>query len=141
MLRSLTIVFCLVAGGCVSHVARALPPVDQSASAAVGSRIVDRFDEPIEERGSLPRSLPVTVWRLDPDGNLARGDSVIETPLPWWQRFPADAISDVMLPRTLTAAASGTPHMHPVPAGDALVLAEHARAAGYAAPAAEAHHP
>lgn len=141
MSRPLTLLCCFALGGCVAHVARAVPPETGPTSAAVGTQVVDHFTAPIEERHALPRSLPVTLWSLDADGNLARGDLVIETPLPWWQRFPADVVSDMLLPGTLTAEASGTPTLQRVPHGDPTVLTEHARAAGYAAPAAKARHP
>lgn len=135
-MRRLLIIPCaLLAGGCVSHRAQALPPDGPTSSAVVGSRAIEPFTAPAEEQGSLPSSLPVTAWRTDEDGNLFRGDLVIETPLPWWQRFPADAVTDVVVPRTLEASRSGTPVLLPVPAADPVALTAHARTAGYAAPA------
>jgi hypothetical protein len=141
MRRLLVILGCLAASGCISHRARVSPPAGEPASALVGSRVIERFTAPVDEQGSLPRSIPVTAWRLDDQG-LFRGDTLVETPLPWWQRFPIDAVSDVVVPGTLTARAEGTPVLAPVPAGDPAALADHARAAGYAGPAGHrTHHP
>jgi hypothetical protein len=141
MARLLLILCCLAAGGCISHEARVTPPEGAPVSAAVGTQVLDRFSAPIEERSPLPRSIPVTVWRQDEQGNLFRGDGLVETPLPWWQRFPADAVSDLVIPRTMTAEATGSATLHPVPATDPDGLAAHARAAGYAAPIAKASPP
>lgn len=135
MLRPLVVLCCCIAGGCISHEARVTPPTDGPCSVVVGTKVVDSFTKPVDEQGSLPRSIPVTAWRLDDKGALSRGDTLIETPLPWWQRFPADAVTDVVIPGTLTASASGTVALTPVPATDLAGLAERARAAGYAAPA------
>lgn len=127
--------------GCISHRAQVTPPTDAPCSAAVGTHVVDEFTTPISDSGALPRSIPVTAWRKDDQGRLFRGDALIETPLPWWQRFPVDAVSDMLVPHTLVAEASGTVTLLPVPASSTADLAAHARSAGYAAPATETHHP
>jgi len=141
MIRLLIFIGCLALSGCISHRAHVTPPTDAPCSAAVGTHVVDDFATPISETGSLPRSIPVTAWRKDDQGHLFRGDAVVETPRPWWQRFPADAVSDMVIPYTMTAEASGSVTLLPVPASSSADLADHARSAGYAAPAVETPHP
>lgn len=132
----------LAASGCVSHVARvrtaeplatdggSAPP----ASAAIGSAIHAEQPPLVEERGPQPREIPISTWRRDDEGNVARGEAVLRTPTPWWQRFPADLVSDVLVPTTLVVDAECAVPPVPVPAADPAALAERARRAGYAAP-------
>jgi len=141
MIRLPILIGCLAMSGCIAHRAEVTPPTDATCSAAIGTQIADPFSTPISDSGSLPRSLPVTAWRKDDQGHLFRGDALIETPTPWWQRFPADVVSDMLVPHTLTADASGSVVVLPVPASSAADLTARAQSAGYAAPAAETHHP
>ncbi len=79
----------------------------------------------------LPIDLPVSAWRREADGSLARCETRVQTPLAWWQRFPADAVSD-LLPWTWTAAADGEVRLAVVPASAEADLLSSARRDGYA---------
>ena len=141
MMPRLFVALCALAiSGCVSHRAQVVPSIGVPCSAAIGTRVLEPFSAPADEQGSLPRSVPVTAWSRDDEGRLSRDDLLLETPLPWWQRFPVDALTDVAWPHDLEASCSATPHLVPVPASDPIVLTTNARAAGYAAPA-KADHP
>lgn len=124
----------LALGGCVEHTARVAPPADGGTS-AIGRHLHAAPHAPVEERHGLPREIPVSAWRQDDDGGIARDELLVRTPTPWWQRFPCDIATDALWPGTLTAATEATPHPRPVPPADPAALAARARAAGYAAPA------
>ena len=87
--------------------------------------------------GSLPVDLPVSAWRREADGTLLRCETRVTTPLPWWQRFPADAVSD-LLPTTYAAAASTQVVLVPIPPFDEARFLAQARADGYATSAKSA---
>jgi hypothetical protein len=78
----------------------------------------------------LPVELRADAWMRDQDGNLYRGTADVATPLPWWQRFPADLAADLW-PGDLVASAHGAPEFHPVPAMNPDDLAAEARASGF----------
>lgn len=137
----------LSGGGCVSHVAQVRtvpqdrPPTSSglhsdppAQSAAIGTKVYAVQPPLVEERGAQPREIPISTWRRDDDGNVQRGEGVLRTPTPWWQRFPADVVSDVLWPATLVAEADLALPPTAVPASDPAALAERARSAGYAAP-------
>ena len=119
--------------GCVSHVARVDAPAD-GGSAAIGTTVHEDMPPQVEERGAQPREIPVSTWRRDDEGNILRGEGVVRTPTPWWQRFPADVVSDVLIPTPVIASATVVVPTAPIPASDPVALAERARRAGYAAP-------
>lgn len=119
--------------GCVSHVARIDAPAD-GGSAAIGTTVHETMPPRVEERGAQPREIPISTWRRDDDGTLLRGEGVLRTPTPWWQRFPADVVSDVLIPTPMIASADLVVPTAPIPASDPVALAERARRAGYAAP-------
>jgi hypothetical protein len=129
----------LGATGCVSHVARVRSaPVEGDASsqpsAAIGSSVHGQQPPVVEERGAQPREIPISTWRRDDEGNVHRGEGLLRTATPWWQRFPADLVSDVLIPTTFTVEAELAVPPVPVPAVDPAALADRARRAGYAAP-------
>ena len=147
-LTPLLLVLALGGAGCVSHVARVRPvepdrqdtigtppPVTPpTQSAAIGTTVYAVQPPLIEERGAQPREIPISTWRRDDDGNVLRGEGVLRTPTPWWQRFPADVVSDVLWPATLVVEADLALPPTLVPANDPAALAERARIAGYATP-------
>jgi hypothetical protein len=113
--------------GCIAHRLTVRAPDDCTVIVDAG-----RGSAPVQARGALPQARRVTVWRRTADGALARADTTIATALPWWQRFPADLVSD-LLPWTWTVTADKELLVRPIP-----VLSEHEltfRAAthGYAA--------
>ena len=142
------LLLALGGAGCVSHEARvhtvepdrhdthsSRPPVTHPVqSAAIGSQVYTVQPQLVEERGAQPREIPVSTWRRDDDGNVQRGEAVLRTPTPWWQRFPADVVSDVLWPATRVVEADLVLTPVPVPVSDPAALAERARQAGYAAP-------
>jgi hypothetical protein len=127
------------ASGCIDHQARVEPPapgepgrpptqVISGTSLAIDPTTVHLV------HGSLPIDLPVSAWRRESDGTLLRCEARVTTPLPWWQRFPADAVSD-LLPTTYAATASTPVVLAPLPPFDEVRFLAQARSDGYAAPA------
>jgi hypothetical protein len=120
--------------GCVSHVARVEAPAEPVA-AAVGTAVHDPLPPTVEERGAQPREIPISTWRRDEAGNVLRGEALLRTATPWWQRFPADLVSDVLIPRQLEVREAIVVAADPLPVGDEAALTARARAGGYAEPA------
>ena len=61
----------------------------------------------------LPVSQHAVAWRQDPKtGQLLWGSVEVDSPLPWWQRFPFDFFTD-LAPVTLTAEDSRTLELNP----------------------------
>ena len=75
--------------------------------------------------------MPVSAWRRDSAGVISRGELRVTTDLPWWQRFPADVVSD-LLPINAEVFASGTVTLAPVQPVDVVTLREQAARDGYA---------
>jgi hypothetical protein len=148
--RPTTLVSTLAAlalAGCVSHEARVVPPAPASGAATpapsaglvIGSR---RQSDPGTEAvftDPQPLDLPVSAWRREEDGRLSRFEGRARSPLPWWQRFPADAAYDFW-PTTEVASATTTVVLAPVAEADAQQLADEAHRAGYARPAPDRRH-
>jgi hypothetical protein len=133
---------CLIATcGCVQHRTAVHPPTPAAPSptgepAAVtqviaGAKVVDEPKEPITSASPLPIDLPVSAWRRDSDGPLSRAELRVTTARPWWQRFPADAVSD-LAPIDAGVDASGTVELVPVPTVDRARLFADAERDGYA---------
>lgn len=87
---------------------------------------------PLAAAGNLPQEIVLHAWRRDAEGLLWRGRAQVASPLPWWQRFPADLFSDFLYPGQLTISASTDLTLSPVPTTDAKALADLAAARGYA---------
>ena len=129
--------------GCVQHQARvgaAQPPLaapagdpgDKPTATTVITVSRIAVDPPATTATSMqPIDLPVSAWRREADGSLARCETRVQTPLSWWQRFPADAVSD-LLPWTWTADADGEVRLAVVPATPEADLLSAARRDGYA---------
>ncbi len=129
--------------GCVQHRARieaAQPPLTAPVGdpgdkpTATTVIIVSRIavDPPATTATSmLPIDLPVSAWRREADGSLARCETRVQTPLAWWQRFPVDVVSD-LLPWTWTADAAGEVRLAVVPTSAEADLLSAAQRDGYA---------
>lgn len=130
----------LMCAGCDTHEARVVPPGpaapgepgDQSFTISIiGATIVK---DPLAEsvtRSPLPLDLPISCLRREANGSIVRYEGEARTPLPWYQRFPADMISDP-LPWTFTARAEATIVLAPLPPADITALLVAARRDGYA---------
>jgi hypothetical protein len=130
----------LMCAGCDTHEVRIAPPPaaapgepgDQSFTISViGVTIIK---DPLAEtviRNPLPLEVPISCLRREATGAMSRYENDVRTPLPWYQRFPADMISDP-LPWTFTAHAEAAIELSPVPTADLAALAASARADGYA---------
>lgn len=127
--------------GCVEHRTAVNPPLPASPAPAgepatitqliAGARVMDEPRAPMTEASPLPIDVPVSVWRRDSDGTLNRGDLRVTTALPWWQRFPADIVSD-LAPIDAQVFASGTVTFAPVATVDRTALFAQAERDGYA---------
>jgi hypothetical protein len=130
-----------LACGCVQHRTAVNPPLPASPPPAgespvitqliVGAKVIDEPKQPVTHSSPLPLDLPVSVWRRDSDGTLHRGELRVTTALPWWQRFPADAVTD-LAPYDAEVFASGTAAFTPVPTADRAQLFAEAERDGYA---------
>lgn len=132
--RHAALAVCLAAsalsGGCIAHVARVAPaPGLGEATVVVGSRVADPKATTTVGRG-LPVDVPVTAWERR-GGVMWRAASRVRTPLPWWQRFPFDAGSD-LLPLRFECAATATLEYAPVAETSDAELADQARRHGFA---------
>jgi len=132
----------LLLGGCDTHEVRISPPPPAAPGepgdlgftlSAIG---VSLRKDPASESvttSPLPLQIPVSCLRREADGTISRYEGVATTPLPWWQRFPADMVSDP-LPWTFVASAQATIVLTSVPAADLGALMAQARRDGYARP-------
>jgi len=131
----------LVSAGCVQHRTAVSPPLPAAPPPAgeraattqliTGATVTTEPTQPVTGASPLPIDLPVSVWRRDSDGTLSRGELRVTTGLPWWQRFPADVISD-LAPIDAEVFASGTATLTPVPGVDHTHLFDQAARDGYA---------
>lgn len=131
----------LVTAGCVQHRTAVSPPLPAAPPPAgeraattqliTGATVTNEPTQPVTGASPLPIDLPVSVWRRDSDGTLSRGELRVTTGLPWWQRFPADVISD-LAPIDAEVFASGTATLTPVPAVDRTHLFDQATRDGFA---------
>lgn len=133
---------CLaLACGCVQHRTAVNPPLPAApppaGEAAVvtqliaGATVIADPNQPVTHASPLPIDLPVSVWRRDSDGTLHRGELRVTTALPWWQRFPADIVTD-LAPYDAEIFASGTATFTPVPTADRAALFAAAERDGFA---------
>ncbi len=140
-LASLLMAGLLAASGCVQHRTAVSPPVPADPPPAgeaatrtqliAGSAVINEPHQPVTEQSSLPIDVPVSAWRRDGAGVISRGDLRVTTALPWWQRFPADIVSD-LLPIDAEVFASGTATLTPVAPINTDHLFEQAARDGYA---------
>jgi hypothetical protein len=75
--------------------------------------------------------LPVTAWRRSAAGPLERADLRVQTALPWWQRFPADLVAD-LLPIDAAVGTGTAVTLVTVPRADLEAFIAHAERDGYA---------
>ncbi|MBA3686712.1 MAG: hypothetical protein H0W72_15930 [Planctomycetes bacterium] len=122
----------LLFGGCISHVARIDSPSTPPVQGVIGVSYLAPVPDVTQRAGPLPQDVPVSAWLIEDDG-LSRFEGRCRTPLPWWQRFPADLVSD-LLPGTYVSMATLTIAPTAVAPADPQALAAAAHAAGYAAP-------
>jgi hypothetical protein len=102
-----------------------------------GSRFQNEPDHPETFASPLPLDIPVSVYRRESNGTIARGELRITTALPWWQRFPADAFVD-LTPIDATVDAVGMATLSPVETVDRKSLISQAERDGYARTSAPA---
>lgn len=130
--------------GCVAHVARVRADPAAPGGAAIGGRTSAIAPATTLDAAPLPISEDVSAWRWrrTPEGGrvLQRCETRCATPLPWWQRFPADAASDLD-PREHRAAASVDIVYADVPARTPADLLAEARRDGFAPSTPATEHP
>ncbi len=128
---ALAILAVMAQPGCIAHIAR-IQPAEHSLEGAgliAGSTSVDpAVGQTI--RQPLPIDLPFSAWEREA-GVLARCEGRVTTPLPWWQRFPVDLVTD-FLPMTFEARAERQVTYVPVPARDDDSLFQEASKHGFA---------
>lgn len=123
----------LPCSGCLYHevrVSAASPPGAAAGRSAVATAVADGAPA-AHRRGPLPAEVPV-LWSLrDADGGLLVGRDILRSPLPWWQRFPADLAVDLW-PGDVVVAAAVEIVPAPIAARTAADITAEARAHGYA---------
>lgn len=122
----------LPCAGCLYH--RATVDADgadpKAGRSVIGMQVRD--GAPAEtRRGPLPQEIPACWILRDADGRLRSGHVVLRSPLPWWQRFPADLAVDLW-PRPVEIAAVATVVPRPITPRTAADITAEARAHGYA---------
>jgi hypothetical protein len=127
--------------GCVRHHATVTPPAAAGVAddgqrppsfLATGGATIERDrSTPIVASGPLPIDLAVTAWRRSTAGPLERADLRVQTALPWWQRFPADLVAD-LLPIDAEVGTEATVTLVTVPRADLEAFVAHAERDGYA---------
>ena len=127
--------------GCVRHQATVAPPAPAPVAddgqrpatfVAARSTVIERDRvEPITASGPLPTDFQVTAWRRSAAGPLERADLRVRTPLPWWQRFPADVVAD-FLPIDATVTLDTALAMEPILRVDLDAFLANAERDGYA---------
>jgi hypothetical protein len=140
-LLGLLVLAAMSAVGCIEHRTTVHPPLPAAPPPAgepaaitqliTGATITDDPTAPISESSHLPIDVPVSVWRRDSDGLISRGELRLTTDLPWWQRFPADVVSD-LAPVEALVFASGTAAFTEVQPVDRTTLFAQAARDGYA---------
>jgi len=129
----------LVASGCVEHRLVVQPPADAKEVAVIESR---RASDPLPADGvrlrdGLPLEFRASAWRRDETGGLWREELAIATDRPWWQRFPADMVSDALIPKAFIVEQRATIQLEAVEPVPADHLRELAISHGYGGRAAE----
>lgn len=110
----------LSAIGCVQHRATitTIGATDSTSISINGHQLPEDSITSVST-SPLPISQHALAWHRDESGTLHWDATTIRTPLAWWQRFPADLVTD-LVPRTLTSAESATlvltPSRHWTPA-------------------------
>lgn len=127
--------------GCIEHRTAVNPPLPAPPPPAgepatitqliAGAKVTDEPQAPVTESSHLPIDVPVSAWRRDSDGTLCRSEMRVTTARPWWQRFPADIVTD-LTPIDGEVFASGTVTLTPVATTDRRELFAHAERDGYA---------
>lgn len=131
----------LVMTGCVRHQATVTPPAAAPIAddgqrpptfLAAHSTVIERDrTKPVTVASPLPIDFPVTAWRRSSAGPLERADLRVQTPLPWWQRFPADLVAD-FLPIDAAVVTDSAITLETVPLVDLDTFLAHAERDGYA---------
>lgn len=118
--------------GCLVHSARIDGAgADQAAGRSATAMAVRDGAPSLQRSGPLPYEIPA-VWMLrDAEGRLNIGRATALSPLPWWQRFPADLAVDLW-PGDVTVATAVTVTPQPLIARSADDITAEARAHGYA---------
>jgi hypothetical protein len=132
MRAALCALLALPLAGCLAHraeVSGAGMPAT-AGTAAVGGRVAD--GAPQESRhGPLPHEIPASWIVRGEDGRLLSAHAVLQSPLPWWQRFPADLLVDLW-PGEVVVAAHAVLTPTPITPRSADDITAEARAHGYA---------
>ncbi len=127
----------MMLSSCLTHEARVTTTPDApevEGGTAIGRATYPSPPGPPREtlaRGPLPQHLPITAWRRDGEGLISRAEAELLTPLPWWQRFPCDIVSDLM-PTPIVVRAECVLVLRPVVGCTRAELDAAAAAAGYA---------
>jgi hypothetical protein len=139
-MRLLLLPLLMLLVGCISHETRVSVAADQpgaTGTTSIGNATWTSPPGPPAEtvdRSPLPRATAASSWRQLPDGTLCRAVVTVETPLPWWQRFPCDIASD-FAPVDLTISAVAVVTPHPITPRTRAELDQEALSVGYATPA------
>ena len=129
---------CLL-GGCVEHRAAITVPEDgPEPITVVETRAAAMpLTAAMTQQDGLPLELRASAWHRDPQaGTISRHEMVVTTDRPWWQRFPADLVSDLLVPKTFIVEQTATVSVQAVAPMDSDTLTELAIQHGYGGQAA-----
>lgn len=125
-------ILVLPCAGCLAHRAGvSATGADPAAGrCVVGNQVRD--GAPAEARsGPLPHDLPATWILRGADGRLLSAHARAQSPLPWWQRFPADLAVDLW-PAEIGIDVAVVLVPQPISVRSAADITAEARAHGYA---------
>lgn len=91
--------------GCIRHQAAVQPPAQGLDGLTVNGQQQTPGLQAQRVGSHLPRELLVHAWRRNEEGALLLYHAHCRTPLAWWQRFPFDVVSDLLIPVDLHARA------------------------------------
>lgn len=132
MRAALCALLALPLAGCLAHraeVSGAGAPTTAGTS-AVGGTVADGAPA-VQRSGPLPHELPASWIVRGEDGRLLTAHAVLQSPLPWWQRFPADLLVDLW-PGQVVICSSTVLTPVPINPRSADDITAEARAHGYA---------
>ena len=135
-MRPVLLILCclLPLAGCLVHEARieAQTPAEAAGPGRNAVLSAVRDGAPAEiRRGPLPHDVPAAWWLRDRAGQLLIGNARALSPLPWWQRFPADLAVDLW-PGEVRVLTLASVSPTPVRARSAAEITAEAHAHGYA---------
>ena len=101
----------IMLSACVEHrgtVSLEVPPDDTLKIHVYKDGAEVKHLEPLSFQSPMPGEIHLDAWYRDASGHFHRSHERLQSPRPWWQRFPFDMASDALWPDTITVSAEST---------------------------------